>query len=106
MIRRPPRSTLFPYTTLFRSLFPAQHLHTEFGEYSGVFRRWILPWPENIEVAQADGFEAIAPVERHHVKLASQLGNCIWRDRVGGHDFILRNARCIPITPAFCATHY
>src|SRR3712207_6904608 len=27
MIRRPPRSTLFPYTTLFRSLgsFPMQH---------------------------------------------------------------------------------
>src|SRR2546427_1674288 len=23
MIRRPPRSTLFPYTTLFRSTFPA-----------------------------------------------------------------------------------
>src|SRR2546430_10507126 len=28
MIRRPPRSTLFPYTTLFRSLGPAeQHAH-------------------------------------------------------------------------------
>src|SRR2546422_8210502 len=26
MIRRPPRSTLFPYTTLFRSLFPAVQL--------------------------------------------------------------------------------
>src|SRR5438093_9853661 len=25
MIRRPPRSTLFPYTTLFRSLRPAAH---------------------------------------------------------------------------------
>src|SRR2546426_7000869 len=25
MIRRPPRSTLFPYTTLFRSLVPAVH---------------------------------------------------------------------------------
>src|SRR3712207_8718465 len=25
MIRRPPRSTLFPYTTLFRSLFPQPH---------------------------------------------------------------------------------
>src|SRR5258708_28563232 len=25
MIRRPPRSTLFPYTTLFRSLYP--HFH-------------------------------------------------------------------------------
>src|SRR2546430_11968491 len=26
MIRRPPRSTLFPYTTLFRSGFSAKHL--------------------------------------------------------------------------------
>src|SRR3712207_8472968 len=26
MIRRPPRSTLFPYTTLFRSRRPAAHL--------------------------------------------------------------------------------
>src|SRR2546430_15165429 len=25
MIRRPPRSTLFPYTTLFRSLYPRRH---------------------------------------------------------------------------------
>src|SRR5256886_9877420 len=27
MIRRPPRSTLFPYTTLFRSWPRRQHLH-------------------------------------------------------------------------------
>src|SRR3712207_6886821 len=27
MIRRPPRSTLFPYTTLFRSGRPADHGH-------------------------------------------------------------------------------
>src|SRR5689334_24790046 len=27
MIRRPPRSTLFPYTTLFRSHRPRTHLH-------------------------------------------------------------------------------
>src|SRR5256885_6792456 len=26
MIRRPPRSTLFPYTTLFRSLFDVEYL--------------------------------------------------------------------------------
>src|SRR2546430_3883656 len=25
MIRRPPRSTLFPYTTLFRSILPHRH---------------------------------------------------------------------------------
>src|SRR3712207_8506861 len=29
MIRRPPRSTLFPYTTLFRSLFPDDLLNNE-----------------------------------------------------------------------------
>src|SRR3989442_6327474 len=28
MIRRPPRSTLFPYTTLFRSRAPAAHART------------------------------------------------------------------------------
>src|SRR5437899_3960834 len=32
MIRRPPRSTLFPYTTLFRS---RRHLH-EYGDEVGV----------------------------------------------------------------------
>src|SRR3712207_7305108 len=29
MIRRPPRSTLFPYTTLFRSLWFGRHLTEE-----------------------------------------------------------------------------
>src|SRR2546423_9102190 len=40
MIRRPPRSTLFPYTTLFRSEIkvPAFALHTE------------LHGPENIDI--------------------------------------------------------
>src|SRR5258708_18235144 len=28
MIRRPPRSTLFPYTTLFRSCLAFEHTHT------------------------------------------------------------------------------
>src|SRR3712207_7418485 len=31
MIRRPPRSTLFPYTTLFRSLRSGKLLHTLTG---------------------------------------------------------------------------
>src|SRR5258708_27217504 len=49
MIRRPPRSTLFPYTTLFRSplnrrgrsAFPAQHafLH-RIDEIGAVFHRF------------------------------------------------------------------
>src|SRR5215469_17572297 len=36
MIRRPPRSTLFPYTTLFRSWRGNNHCR------SGRFRRWIV----------------------------------------------------------------
>src|SRR2546423_10915723 len=35
MIRRPPRSTLFPYTTLFRSIRVA---HYQAGEVAGHFR--------------------------------------------------------------------
>src|SRR2546421_9742238 len=33
MIRRPPRSTLFPYTTLFRSLSLAQPAHAARAEF-------------------------------------------------------------------------
>src|ERR1039457_7648659 len=32
MIRRPPRSTLFPYTTLFRSTLPGYHLNLHPGD--------------------------------------------------------------------------
>src|SRR3712207_7105693 len=55
MIRRPPRSTLFPYTTLFRSTTPAPHLarpHLPPGPESDCGRRrrpeWFYPphfWP-------------------------------------------------------------
>src|SRR5256884_6403682 len=38
MIRRPPRSTLFPYTTLFRSLFPGPRPAAA-GAHRGVYRR-------------------------------------------------------------------
>src|SRR3989337_3902810 len=38
MIRRPPRSTLFPYTTLFRSICPGGRLETGETLISGVQR--------------------------------------------------------------------
>src|SRR5256885_10187907 len=60
MIRRPPRSTLFPYTTLFRSrehavAFPndfrrdalAGELHQAFGERSG---EWLDANPTRVTV--------------------------------------------------------
>src|SRR3712207_7488253 len=39
MIRRPPRSTLFPYTTLFRSLTAVRVAQRTSGEDSGDRRR-------------------------------------------------------------------
>src|SRR3712207_6979104 len=36
MIRRPPRSTLFPYTTLFRSKGPAECTAAELGQPGGI----------------------------------------------------------------------
>src|SRR5258708_27653375 len=45
MIRRPPRSTLFPYTTLFRSLFADHHViehHTDRIEIGAVIERSAL----------------------------------------------------------------
>src|SRR5256885_12685926 len=39
MIRRPPRSTLFPYTTLFRSLVTHGH-YAENGNHSGPGGKW------------------------------------------------------------------
>src|SRR2546430_14962526 len=57
MIRRPPRSTLFPYTTLFRSVAPyAPHLAEElwslFGHERSVFT---AAWPAFDERLAAAG---------------------------------------------------
>src|SRR3712207_8539160 len=47
MIRRPPRSTLFPYTTLFRSLADSQHLERDLllGEAEAVVRQAVAELP-------------------------------------------------------------
>src|SRR5256712_5467081 len=81
MIRRPPRSTLFPYTTLFRSVVPlalgviALLLYLAFGTVAepaivmlslpfalvgGVWIMWLLDY--NLSIAVAVGFIALAGV--------------------------------------------
>src|SRR2546423_10685954 len=42
MIRRPPRSTLFPYTTLFRSLFALLLFLNSFSLFFVILRRFRL----------------------------------------------------------------
>src|SRR3712207_8924848 len=51
MIRRPPRSTLFPYTTLFRSrskLVPRLEQFPHKGEKTVRILRWILDFGEDV----------------------------------------------------------
>src|SRR3712207_6953449 len=60
MIRRPPRSTLFPYTTLFRSSFAAVHVERKpHDEAAHVVARGQSPDPLRVrgELHPPDGFE-------------------------------------------------
>src|SRR3712207_8387387 len=80
MIRRPPRSTLFPYTTLFRSVL-AQRLRlptVEASEFSEMVRIQIekaLPYPpEDVTtdfeiIEQTEEGSAVSAVAVHNEKL-------------------------------------
>src|SRR2546422_8007094 len=63
MIRRPPRSTLFPYTTLFRSLFNVRVEGVEMdsnvssADFSDQPRR-VLERVEEISLKAVQGFKA------------------------------------------------
>src|SRR2546428_5604318 len=46
MIRRPPRSTLFPYTTLFRSMLDG-------SIYLQILQRWLLACDDHVHVVAA-----------------------------------------------------
>src|SRR5260370_26383954 len=64
MIRRPPRSTLFPYTTLFRSLTAAA---------PRTFQR-VVGWEINAEVPRPIFRKALSPrSEEHTSELQSHL---------------------------------
>src|SRR5258708_10820330 len=56
MIRRPPRSTLFPYTTLFRSLDPAELRRA----MKATFERRQLALPAGLPAGLSDGFSSDA----------------------------------------------
>src|SRR2546430_7170854 len=84
MIRRPPRSTLFPYTTLFRSL--ATYYESKFtnaGRVRGSFHTQLLgadraagssrsPWNATLFTRWADGLVPYARSEEHTSELQSQ----------------------------------
>src|SRR3712207_7128554 len=65
MIRRPPRSTLFPYTTLFRSCAPHHRAQAGAGclEHGIDELREVLEEAENVGVR----LRVREPVQRHHL---------------------------------------
>src|SRR3989442_7962223 len=69
MIRRPPRSTLFPYTTLFRSV----------AEHDMVGRHAVLLGERLAQVEAAAVRVAVEVVERREDRLLHAVG---WRQRV------------------------
>src|SRR2546422_2155712 len=58
MIRRPPRSTLFPYTTLFRSLSEERLVFHKEGEGAVLPVATLQPRQPGIQVARASGGRA------------------------------------------------
>src|SRR3989475_12581848 len=65
MIRRPPRSTLFPYTTLFRSPLSSARNHL-----TGTIRQ-LVPWAPATRVVVDVGFPLVATVT---ARSATDLG--------------------------------
>src|SRR5258705_4171862 len=59
MIRRPPRSTLFPYTTLFRSAIAADALEqaSQLDRFRGVHARSRLVQAQQLGVGRAERSE-------------------------------------------------
>src|SRR5688500_19484746 len=51
IVRQQPRSTLFPYTTLFRSTYPTAEAHTFLG--------WVYSFQKRYDEAIAECLEAI-----------------------------------------------
>src|SRR2546425_6787598 len=71
MIRRPPRSTLFPYTTLFRS-----HVADGRVERCGRFQR---PPHQNLLRHRADAVAAVAERSEEHTSELQSLAYLVCR---------------------------
>src|SRR5438034_8659194 len=68
MIRRPPRSTLFPYTTLFRSVFHAEikyfpDMNAPFARYSSLL--FLLGSLGGVAAADARSEEHTSELQSH-----------------------------------------
>src|SRR2546430_12237874 len=77
MIRRPPRSTLFPYTTLFRSKMPGSPVQTEDSSDSDARRKFVLPSHPSTSRPQAE--DSKAPRSEEHTSELQSQSNLVCR---------------------------
>src|SRR3712207_7963700 len=70
MIRRPPRSTLFPYTTLFRSYLPGDPVEQ-------------IDWKSTARLASAQGTDEFVLRERHAEEAPRVVAVCDRRPNMG-----------------------
>src|SRR5260370_31076721 len=77
MIRRPPRSTLFPYTTLFRSQWEGQQFNKSPGNLVSEVRRLRLDPTRTdtirLELTRADRSEEHTSELQSHLNLVCRL---------------------------------
>src|SRR5258706_4781558 len=91
MIRRPPRSTLFPYTTLFRSVIPTLNEASQIAECVRG-----LSWVREVIVVDAgsdDGTAAAATRSEEHTSELQSLTNLVCRlllEKEQGHERVHR----------------
>src|SRR6267142_5019409 len=97
MIRRPPRSTLFPYTTLFRSLVSV--LRAPFGPVSDdalvllARRRWDLDDATDLAADDAEALARLRPLLRGLRREVDRLGPAtLLEAAVAETDFVARCA--------------
>src|SRR3989454_2103644 len=70
MIRRPPRSTLFPYTTLFRSVAKGDTIRVISGEHRGKEGKVLRVFPKQFRIV-VEGVNVVKRSEEHTSELQS-----------------------------------
>src|ERR1039457_3273629 len=105
MIRRPPRSTLFPYTTLFRSVVPIVAVGGAFGGIGDTHPPGIVARSEEHTSELQSPCNLVCRLLREKKKKNKSKHSCYGRDinvhtHVVGHSRAVRKqAPCTPVTP-------
>src|SRR2546430_13730311 len=81
MIRRPPRSTLFPYTTLFRSLDPGLLAHRVGRQRLAAPDREVRVLPRLERADVRVDLERLRRVQRHHLQRLLARHAAVLEDR-------------------------